>query len=275
MREGTRRFGPRAAALVLALVAAANRSPALAPAQVPARPPQREGTGVAITNAGIGRYEALYGTPEDVPLEEVLGMLARGEAFRTAIRTRGRFDDQDTSYSLCEGRRCLKAIQPVAEIQHEFDTQAASFRSRELEVVGVFEGGRFTFWSYSLATAEDARPRGPGGSAIQELVNRKTPFENKDVTVRGQFRGGNLYGDLPAGSGATTADWVISDGPFSVWVTGKAPRGKGFSLNPASRADCVFWLEVQGRPARLGEVVVLKAGRILFLGRSPKGPDPR
>jgi hypothetical protein len=34
-------------------------------------------------------------------------------------------------------------------------------------------------------------------------------------------------------------------------------------------------LEVEGRPSRLGEVVVLKAGRILFLGRSPKGPEPR
>jgi len=46
-------------------------------------------------------------------------------------------------------------------------------------------------------------------------------------------------------------------------VTGKGPRGKGFSLNPASRADCAFWLEVQGRPERRGEVVVLKAGRSL------------
>jgi len=270
MSGRTRRLGPRAA-LVVALAAASTD----AQAQIPAQPPQRERTGVAMTNAGIDRYEALYGTPEDVPLEELLGMLARGEALTRAIRTRGRFDDHDTSYSLCEGRRCLQGLRPVAEIQQKFDTQAASFRSRELEVVGAFDGGHFTFWSYSLATAEDARPRGPGASAIQELVNRKSPFENKDVTVRGQFRGGNLFGDLPAGSGATPADWVISDGPFSVWVTGKGPRGKGFSLNPASRADCAFWLEVEGRPLRLGEVVVLKAGRIVFLGRSPKGPDPR
>lgn len=271
MKERTRRLAPRAAALAVAFLALSPRSPA----QVPARPPQREATGVAVTNAGIDRYEALYGTPEDVPLEEVLGMLARGEALNRAIRTRGRFDDLGTSYALCEGRRCLQGIRPVAEIQQQFDTLAASFRARELEVIGVFEGGHLIFWSYSLATAEDARPRGPGGSALQELVNRKTPFENKDVTVRGQFRGGNIFGDLPADSGATPADWVISDGPFSVWVTGKAPRGKGFSLNPASRADCVFWLEVAGRPEKRGEVVVLKAGRILFLGRSPKGPDPR
>jgi hypothetical protein len=274
MTERTRRFGPRAAALVVALAAAAaTRSPAQTP-QTPLTP-QRERTGVAMTNAGITRYEALYGTPEDLPLEDVLGLLARREAFTHAIRTRGRFDDHDNSYSLCEGRRCLEGIRPVPEIQQKFDTLAASFRARQLEVVGAFESGHFIFWSYSLATAEDARPRGPGASAIQELVNRKTPFENKDVTVRGQFRGGNLFDDLPAGSGATPADWVLSDGPFSVWVTGKGPRGKGFSLNPASRADCAFWLEVEGRPARLGEVVVLKAGRILFLGRSPKGPDPR
>ena len=272
MRVARQHSGSRAVALLIALAAAAHASPA----QIAPHPPQRERTGVAISNAdGIDRYEALYGAPEDVPLEEVLAMLARGEPLTRAIRTRGRFDDTDASYSLCEGRRCLPGIRPVAEIAQKFDTLAASFRSRELEVIGAFDGGRFVFWSYSLATAEDARPRGPGGSALQDLVNRQSPFDNKDVVVRGQFRGGNLFGDLPAGSGATPADWVISDGPFSVWVTGKPPRGKGFSLNPASRADCVFWLEVAGRPTRLGEVVVLKAGRILFLGRSPKGPDPR
>jgi hypothetical protein len=272
VRVATPCSGSRAVALLVALATAASPSPA----QIAQQPPQRERTGVAISNAdGIGRYEALYGPPEDVPLEDVLGMLARGEPLPRAIRTRGRFDDSDTSYSLCEGRRCLQGIRPMAEIREKFDTLSASFRSRELEVIGTFDGGRFMFWSYDLATAEDSRPRGPGGSAVQELVDRKSPFENKDVTVRGQFRGANLFGDLPAGSGATPADWVISDGPYSVWVTGKPPRGKGFSLNPASRADCVFWLEVAGRPARLGEVVVVKAGRILFLGRSPKGPEPR
>lgn len=269
-----KRSGSRAAAaaLVVAVIAAATSGAA----QIAPQPPQRERTGVAISNAdGIGRYEALYGAPEEVPLEDVLGMLARGEPLPRAIRTRGRFDDHDTAYSLCEGRRCLQGILPVAEIKQKFDTQAASFRSQELEVIGTFDNARFSFWSYDLVAAEDARPRGPGGSDVQDLVSRTSPFENKDVTVRGQFRGSNLFGDLPAGSGATPADWVISNGPYSIWVTGKPPRGKGFSLNPASRADCAFWLEVQGRPARLGEVVVLKAGRILFLGRSPKGPEPR
>ena len=61
MREGTRRFGPPAAALVVALAAAAaTRSPAQTP-QTP-ETPQRERTGVAMTNAGISHYEALYGT---------------------------------------------------------------------------------------------------------------------------------------------------------------------------------------------------------------------
>jgi hypothetical protein len=215
---------------------------------------------------------ALYGEPEDVTLGELVGMAASRKPARRAYRTHGRFDSTP-AYSLCEGRLCLTPIQPVEAIAKELAVLSPSFHSRLLEVVGAFEDGRFVFWSYALATADSVETGRAGGSSLQDLVNRKGPFEDRAFTVVGQFRGANLFSDLPAGSGATLADWVISDGPFSVWVTGKPPRGKGFSLHPGSPADCVYWLEIEGRPQRLGEVVVLKAGRIRFLGRSPKVPE--
>jgi hypothetical protein len=285
-------IGNRKPRWIGALVGAAMTAAALIPraagqAQSVPTPPH-EPSAEAPSNAGIVRYEALYGVPEDIPLEEVARMLDNRQVFAHAIRTRGRFDDRDRrgrpgssadrsaaapTYSLCEGRRCLAPIQPVAEIAKAFGAEVERLSARELELVGAFESGHFAFWSYTLATAA-ARPGGPGGSALQDLVNRKTPFENKDVTVRGQFRGENLFGDLPAGSALAPTDWVLADGPFSVWVTGKAPRGSGFSLNPASRADCVYWLDVEGRPERHGEVVVLKAKSLRFLGRSPNSPGP-
>lgn len=252
----------------------------------PVKPPQRDRSSVAITNAPIGRYEGLYGTPEDIPLEEVIRMLERGEPFGHAVRTRGRFQDPDSreggppggvpEYALCEGQRCLHPIRPAEEIAREFHAESVGLRARELEIVGAFESGYFLFWSYSVATPSPARPRGPGaGSTLEALVTGQAPLGSRDLTVRGQFRGRNLFGDLPAGSEATAADWVIGDGSFSVWVTGKAPKGSGFALDPASRADCAFWLEVEGRPEKRGDVVVLKARRVRFLGRSAGARDPR
>jgi len=247
----------------------------------PVKPPQRERTGVSATNADISKYEALYGTPEEIPLEEVIRMLQRGERFTHSVRTRGRFEDPGSgaaarsrpTYALCEGPRCLSPVRPAEEVAHAFEVASESFRARELDIVGAFESGEFLFWSYTLASS-DSNPRGPGGGlTLEALVNQKAPFGNRDVTVRGQFRGRNLFGDLPTGSGATPADWVISDGPFYAWVTGKPPKGPGFSLDPASRADCAFWLVVEGRPEKHGEVVVLRARRIQFLGRSPGRPS--
>ncbi len=247
----------------------------------PVKPPQRERAALGATNADISKYEALYGTPEDIALEEVIKMLQRGERFAHAVRTRGRFEDPGSgatprsrpTYALCEGPRCLSPIRPVEEIAHPFEAESESFRARELEIVGALDGGEFLFWTYTLAGPAEARPRGPGGGlTLEALVKQEAPFGTRDVTVRGQFRGRNLFGELPAGSGATPTDWVIGDGPFYVWVTGKPPKGSGFSLDPASRADCAFWLAVEGRPEKHGEVVVLRARRIEFLGRSPGRP---
>jgi hypothetical protein len=244
----------------------------------PVKPPQRERTAYSATNADIGKYEARYGTAEDIPLEEVIRMLQRGERFAHAVRTRGRFEDPGSgaaprsrpTYALCEGPRCLSPIRPVEEIAHAFEVASASFRARELEIVGAFDNGEVLFWIYTLATASEAQPRAPGGGlSLEALVKQEAPFGTRDVTVRGQFRGRNLFADLPADSAATPADWVIGDGPFYVWVTGKPPKGSGFSLDPSSRADCAFWLAIEGRPERHGEVVVLRARRIQFLGRSP------
>ena len=278
-----RDFRSRAPSFAAAVLATAAWLSLGAPASAqPVRPPQRERTGVSATNADISRYEALYGTPEDIPLEEVIRMLQRGERFAHAVRTRGRFEDPGSgatprsrpAYALCEGPRCLSPIRPAEEIVHVFEVESASFRARELEIVGAFESGDFLFWSYTLPDPSEAPPRGPGGGlTLEALVTQKAPLGNRDVTVRGQFRGRNLFGDLPAGSGATPTDWVISDGPFHAWVTGKPPKGSGFSLDPASRADCAFWLEVEGRPERHGEVVVLRARRIQFLGRSSGRPS--
>jgi len=66
--------------------------------------------------------------------------------------------------------------------------------------------------------------------------------------VKGQFRGRNLFGDLPqAPAGADgRREFVIRSADSAVWVTGKQPKGHGFVFDLNSRLDTTRWLEVTG-----------------------------
>ena len=177
-----RDFRSRAPSFAAAVLATAAWLSLGAPASAqPVRPPQRERTGVSTTNADISRYEALYGTPEDIPLEEVIRMLQRGERFAHAVRTRGRFEDPGSgatprsrpTYALCEGPRCLSPIRPAEEIAHVFEVESASFRARELEIVGAFESGDFLFWSYTLPDPSEAPRGGPEAASPWRRSSRR------------------------------------------------------------------------------------------------------
>lgn len=71
-------------------------------------------------------------------------------------------------------------------------------------------------------------------------------FEDQRVTVRGRFRGRNLYGDLPDGPGKSRNDFVLQSADAAIWVTGVAPRGRDFILSTESRQDTGTWLEASG-----------------------------
>ena len=60
-------------------------------------------------------------------------------------------------------------------------------------------------------------------------------LDGKMVAVRGQFRGQNLFGDLPAASRKRGADWVIKEDLFAAWVTG--PQAEGLRLGVRRRAQ--------------------------------------
>ncbi|HVR71585.1 MAG TPA: hypothetical protein VMT87_12150 [Vicinamibacteria bacterium] len=98
------------------------------------------------------------------------------------------------------------------------------------------------------------------------------------MTVRGRFRGANLFGDFPPGSTVRNA-WVLRDGPFFVWITGREPRGPGWRLDTAAPGDCVWNVEVEGKVERHGDAVSVKARSVRLLGRDPDTtcatPPPR
>lgn len=106
-------------------------------------------------------------------------------------------------------------------------------------------------------------PAGPAATAsIRLLALEPWRFEGQVVTVVGQFRGRNLFGDLPSAPAKSTYDFVLRSGDGAVWVTGLRPRGRGFNLDVDARVDTSQWLEVTGTVKRERSLVTLEGARL-------------
>ncbi len=289
----------RQLALVMAIALMRSGTPAAAPQARPTPPPT--GDRVSAGSSNIGRYEALYGTPEFRGLDDEQ---SRPWQTRRAIRTIGRleeipgrgkgrssssgpvpgnareWDTEFALYEICGERLCL-AIVPVQELQDVLAGGASQWVHRDIEVIGAIDKlslpgldpakAPTVFQVWSVFEAFDSRPRkkdGSKGSSLEPLVRYPKGVEGSVVTVTGVFRGANLFEDLPLESRRDESDWVLQDGPFSIWVTGKAPKGKGFSLDPRSRSDCRYRLEATGKVATANGFIYLRASSLQLLGRA-------
>ena len=71
-------------------------------------------------------------------------------------------------------------------------------------------------------------------------------FEGQRVSILGQFRGRNLFGDLPEAPAPSKWQFVLRSTDTALWVMGLQPRGKTFNFDPAKRIDSGRWVRVQG-----------------------------
>src|SRR3990172_404883 len=179
-----------------------------------------------------------------------------------AVRTRGQFEmipsGSGQQYGLRGTFGGYLYIYPRQEVVATFEQEARRWAGREVEVQGSVERGQdpgtrqpivyIAIWAY-LAPPDDKpmkRPDSPDAT-LEDLVTKAERYDGKTVNVRGQFRGENLFGDLPSSSRDRSSDWVIKDDVFAVWVTGKKPKGSGWSLDASLKRDTGKWLQIMGR----------------------------
>ena len=94
---------------------------------------------------------------------------------------------------------------------------------------------------------------------IRGLALQPWRFDGQKVTVVGQFRGRNLFGDLPSAPARSRYDFVLHSVDAAVWVTDLRPRGRGFDLSVDAKVDTGRWLQVSG-------TVALDRGLVTILG---------
>jgi hypothetical protein len=102
----------------------------------------------------------------------------------------------------------------------------------------------------------------PPAPSVRAMVLDPSRYEDQQITVTGEFRGSNLYGDLPRAPTSGRWDFVLKSANAAVWVTGLRPKGKGFELDPHARVDTGRVLEVTGSVKTKDGLVWLVASSI-------------
>ena len=107
------------------------------------------------------------------------------------------------------------------------------------------------------------------GASVRAIAIEPWRFDGQTVTIVGNFRGRNLFGDLPGAPGRGRYDFVLRGTEGALWVTDIRPRGQGFDLDVNRRVDTDRWIEVTGTVVRDKGLISLKATRVALA----KAPD--
>ena len=113
-----------------------------------------------------------------------------------------------------------------------------------------------------LSVTSVAEAQAATSPSIRGLALQPWRFEGQKVSVVGQFRGRNLYGDLPSAPGKSRYDFVLRSADAAVWVTDLRPRGPGFDLSVDARVDTNRWLQITGIVSQQRGLVTLAGSTI-------------
>jgi hypothetical protein len=237
--------------------------------------------GSAAAQVSYDPYEQIYGAPVDVPLAQLVqgAVPYRGRPVRTAGRVEVCMTQDVTTRQYClreGGYSVLLTARP--EIASNWEYAAMGLLGTRLQVVGLYEpsqqaafgpAGVLEFWKYVTLREEDTSDRARSRDVrLRALLQDPAKHTGALVRVVGEFRGRNLFGDLPDATERGLQDWVLRDEGDAVWVTGKPPRGSGWRLDATLKRDSGKWLEVVGRIEVWKGTVYVRASSV-ELGRRP------
>jgi hypothetical protein len=109
----------------------------------------------------------------------------------------------------------------------------------------------------------------PATPTIRALTLEPWRYAGDKLTITGNFRGRNLFGDQPGAPGKSRYDFVLRGAEGAIWVTGLRPRGRGFELDVNRRIDSDRWVEVTGTVVHDRGLVMIE-GTTLALAKAPE-----
>jgi hypothetical protein len=109
----------------------------------------------------------------------------------------------------------------------------------------------------------------PAAPTIRALALEPWRYAGDTITLTGNFRGRNLFGDQPGAPAKSRYDFVLRGAEGTIWVTNLRPRGRGFELDVDRRIDTDRWVEVTGTVVHDKGLVMIE-GATLALAKAPE-----
>jgi len=103
---------------------------------------------------------------------------------------------------------------------------------------------------------------------LRTLAMAPEKFVGHPVTIQGQFRGRNLFGELPEAPINNKWQFVLRSTDAAVWVMGLQPKGKTFNFDPNKRIDSGRWVTVSGT-VRTARGLTWLEGTAIELAQAP------
>jgi hypothetical protein len=225
---------------------------------------------VAVAQTGVRRLTTIDALRQYPGFYHLQNVLVRGEFATEGNRLLLRADQTEIRVLLDEGVSAAKGVVDVRGLLVDVGRlEAADPRA------GAFtEGREAEKWPrpgeeliLRISTTLETQPT--SGASVRSVAIEPWRYDGQTVTITGNFRGRNLFGDLPGAPGKSKYDFVLRGTEGAVWVTDLRPRGQGFDLDVNRRVDTDRWIEVTGTVVREKGLVSLKATRV-SLAKAPQ-----
>jgi hypothetical protein len=120
-----------------------------------------------------------------------------------------------------------------------------------------------------VSSAAGAPATASSSPSLKQIALEPERFAGQKVSVVGQFRGRNLYADLPEAPTATERyDFVLRSADAALWVIGLRPKGQSFNFETTRRVDTGRWVRVAGT-VRAGRGLAWVEGASIELADAP------
>ena len=190
-------------------------------------------------------------------------VLLRGEVVEDGKRLMLRADEHDIRIVMGDGAAAKKGLVEVRGVLFDVGRLEPS----DPRVTGIAEGREADHWpkpgeELILRVASVSEAQTATAASVRSLTLEPWKFNGQTVTIVGNFRGRNLFGDLAGSPNKSKFDFVLRGTEGAIWITSLRPKGDKFDLDINRRVDSDRWLEVTGKVVHEHGLVSLEATRL-------------